>query len=128
MSELQKFYFVINKKVYFYIKSQHLMHQRLSIYFTRCWCISSLKLIILWSFILIRLFCVLIKNFSFMTYKVNTILYIDSFLSAEISDFRLNPLAFWAVSKCLIHGPCGPAFPMVYVANIYPKALLNKLN
>ena len=43
--------------------------------------------------------------------KVKKIKHIDSIVSAEIPDSSLHSLAFETVSKCLIHGPCGPAFP-----------------
>ena len=43
--------------------------------------------------------------------KVKKIKHIDSIVSAEIPDSSLHPLAFKTVSECLIHGPCGPAFP-----------------
>jgi hypothetical protein len=43
--------------------------------------------------------------------KVLTIQDVNAIVSAEIPDAALYPLAYETVSKCLMHGPCGAAFP-----------------
>ena len=36
---------------------------------------------------------------------------VDSIVCAQIPDKLLHPQAYETVSKCMLHGPCGPAFP-----------------
>jgi hypothetical protein len=43
--------------------------------------------------------------------KPRTIEQIDQIVCAEIPDPQLYPQAYETVSKCMIHGPCGPSFP-----------------
>lgn len=43
--------------------------------------------------------------------KINTVEDIDSLVSAEIPDKNKHPKAYETVSKCMVHGPCGAAFP-----------------
>ena len=43
--------------------------------------------------------------------KIKTIKQVDAFVSAEIPDINKHKLAYETVSACLMHGPCGPAFP-----------------
>lgn len=43
--------------------------------------------------------------------KIKTIEDINAIVSAEIPDATIHKLAFETVSTCLMHGPCGDAFP-----------------
>ena len=43
--------------------------------------------------------------------KIKTIQDVDNIVSAQIPDINKYPKAYETVSKCLMHGPCGPAFP-----------------
>jgi hypothetical protein len=43
--------------------------------------------------------------------KINNAFDVDKIVSAQIPDPLLHPLAYETVTKCLMHGPCGPAFP-----------------
>ena len=60
--------------------------------------------------------------------KAITIDQINSLVSAEIPNRETHPLAYETVSKCLMHGPCGPSFPNApcmkdgYCSKGYPKA------
>ena len=43
--------------------------------------------------------------------KIKTTEHVNSIVSAEIPDKTLHKLAYETVSTCLMHGPCGIAFP-----------------
>ena len=43
--------------------------------------------------------------------KIKTIDDINDLVSAQIPDSTIHKLAYETVSKCLMHGPCGPSFP-----------------
>ena len=61
--------------------------------------------------------------------KIKNIHDVKKIVSAQIPDINLHPLAFKTASKCLMHGPCGPAFPDVpcmkdgLCSKKYPKEL-----
>jgi len=44
--------------------------------------------------------------------KILTIEDIDSLVSAEIPNKDIHPKAYETVSSCMVHGPCGKAFPL----------------
>ncbi len=44
--------------------------------------------------------------------KINSIEDIDSLVSAEIPDQKKHPKAYDTISACMVHGPCGAAFPL----------------
>ena len=43
--------------------------------------------------------------------KISSIEQVDLIVNAEIPNKDKYPKAYETVTKCLIHGPCGPAFP-----------------
>jgi hypothetical protein len=44
-------------------------------------------------------------------YKPHTVEDIDRMISAELPNSETNKLAHETVAKCMMHGPCGAAFP-----------------
>jgi hypothetical protein len=44
-------------------------------------------------------------------YKPHTVKDVDRMISAELSNPETNRLAHETIAKCMIHGPCGAAFP-----------------
>jgi len=44
-------------------------------------------------------------------YKPHTVKDVDHVISAELSNPKTNRLAHETVAKCMMHGPCGAAFP-----------------
>lgn len=43
--------------------------------------------------------------------KFNTITDYDYCINAELPNAQINPQAYKTVTKCLLHGPCGPEYP-----------------
>jgi hypothetical protein len=46
-------------------------------------------------------------------YKPHTIEDVDRMINFELSDPETNKLAHETVARCMMHGPCGAAFPNV---------------
>jgi hypothetical protein len=44
-------------------------------------------------------------------YKPHTVEDVDHMISAEFSKSETNRLAYDTVARCMMHGPCGAAFP-----------------
>jgi hypothetical protein len=44
-------------------------------------------------------------------YKPHMIEDVDRMISAELPNLKTNKLAHEMVAKCMMHGPCGAAFP-----------------
>ncbi len=44
-------------------------------------------------------------------YKPHIIEDVDHMISAELSNLKTNKLAHEMVARCMMHGPCGVAFP-----------------
>ncbi len=44
-------------------------------------------------------------------YKPHTIEDVDHMISVELSNLKTNKLAHEMVARCMMHGPCGVAFP-----------------
>ncbi len=45
------------------------------------------------------------------SYKPHTVEDVDCMISSELSNPKTNRLAHETVAKCMMHGPCGVAFP-----------------
>jgi hypothetical protein len=43
--------------------------------------------------------------------KPHTIEDVDHMINAELSNLETNKLAYEMVTRCMMHGPCGAAFP-----------------
>jgi hypothetical protein len=44
-------------------------------------------------------------------YKPHTVEDVDRIISAELPNSKTNKLAHETVARCMMHGPCGAAFP-----------------
>jgi len=44
-------------------------------------------------------------------YKPHTVKDVDHMINAELSNQETNKLAHKTVTRCMMHGPCGAAFP-----------------
>ncbi|OBZ78054.1 hypothetical protein A0H81_02325 [Grifola frondosa] len=44
-------------------------------------------------------------------YKIRDAAMVDSIVSAQLPDPETQPLLYAMVTKCMLHGPCGPAHP-----------------
>ncbi len=43
--------------------------------------------------------------------KIKSTEEVDAIVCAQIPDQQLHPKAYETVKNCMMHGPCGPAFP-----------------
>ncbi len=43
--------------------------------------------------------------------KPHTVEYVDHMISAELPNLEINRLAHETIARCMMHGPCGTAFP-----------------
>ncbi len=44
-------------------------------------------------------------------YKIRDAPHVDTIVSAQIPDPVAHPMLYETITKCMMHGPCGPAFP-----------------
>jgi len=44
-------------------------------------------------------------------YKPHTVKDVDRMISAELPNPEINKLAHETITRCMMHGPCGAAFP-----------------
>jgi hypothetical protein len=52
-----------------------------------------------------------ILNFFIEDCKPHPVEDIDHMISAELPNSETNKLAHKTIARCMMHGPCGPAFP-----------------